>query len=169
MLPRSHAGSNRDSYNEDPKLADEGQIEAWMKQIRTHDLSDKLCENVICRMPLADQKIEEWTQHPEELYRRSGWILLYIKAGKGKDWKDADFSSWLERIEGEIHAASNWEKEAMNMALIAIGARSKTLHERALPMAKRIGTITIDYGDTFCKNPDAVESLTGARVLAKLA
>jgi 3-methyladenine DNA glycosylase AlkD len=151
----------------DPKLADENLVDNWMGDARTWDLSDKLCQNVIAKMPLWDEKIKTWTKSPKEMLQRSGFILLYIKAKKGKDWIDADFDDYLKQIENEINQAPNWSMEAMNTALIAIGGRSKQMNRKAMAVAKKIGTITIDYGDTSCKNPDAVDSLTAQRSRGK--
>jgi hypothetical protein len=43
----------------------------------------------------------------------------------------------------------------MNNAVIAIGIRSPTLRKLALTVAKRIGKVEVDHGETNCKTPDA--------------
>jgi 3-methyladenine DNA glycosylase AlkD len=147
------------TYVADPKQCDEKLIDAWMKACKSIDLSDKLSENIIAKTPLATKKIEQWMDSRNELQRRSAYMLIYRRAGKAKDWTEEEAAQLLEKIESEIHDAPNWAKEAMNMALIAIGASSPAMRPQGLAVAKRIGKITIDYGDTSCKNPDAVEVL----------
>ena len=58
-----------------------------------------------------------------------------------------------------IHAAPNDQRLAMLNALIAIGSRSATLRKSATAVAKRIGKVEIDHGDTSCKTPEAVPTL----------
>jgi len=145
---------------EDPKLVSEKQIDAWMKECRTVDLVDKLCQNVVSATPFADKKMAKWTQSKKEMERRAGFQLLYIKAAKTDRGTDEDLLPYLDQIEKEIRQAPNWAMEAMNLALIGIGSRSEPLRMRALDVAAKIGKITIDYGDTSCQNPDATEKLT---------
>ena len=42
-----------------------------------------------------------------------------------------------------------------NSTLIAIGFRSHTLEKKALAVAKKIGVVEMDHGETNCKTPDA--------------
>jgi hypothetical protein len=45
----------------------------------------------------------------------------------------------------------------MHNALIGIGSYgSKSLRDKAIAAAKRIGKVEIDHGETGCKTPDAV-------------
>lgn len=55
-----------------------------------------------------------------------------------------------------LEEAGTEQREAMNHALIAIGCRSAALRESATAVARRIGKVDIDHGDTACKTPDAV-------------
>lgn len=50
----------------------------------------------------------------------------------------------------------------MNRALIAIGGRSAPLRKAATAVARRIGTVEIDHGDTSCETPDAIATLEKA-------
>jgi hypothetical protein len=58
-------------------------------------------------------------------------------------------------IERDIHHRKNRVRDAMNSARIAIGIRNKKLEERALKVAKNIGKVVVDHGETSCKTPDA--------------
>ena len=53
----------------------------------------------------------------------------------------------------------------MNQTLIAIGVRSPRLEKRARAVAKAIGKVEVDHGDTSCKTPDATAYIE--RTLAK--
>ena len=58
-------------------------------------------------------------------------------------------------IEAGIHAAPNRTRYAMNNALIAIGGAMPALRERALKVARAIGPVEVDHGNTGCRTPDA--------------
>jgi hypothetical protein len=79
------------------------------------------------------------------------------------DLEDSFFAPHVATIEKQIHRAPNWVRDAMNRALIAIGARSDGLAALAVAAAKRIGPLDIDYGDTDCKTPDAASYIVKAR------
>jgi hypothetical protein len=68
---------------------------------------------------------------------------------------DSWFEGRLAEIERTIHSAPNAQREAMNLALIAIGCRSPALRQAATAAARRIGKVEVDHGDTACKTPDA--------------
>jgi hypothetical protein len=68
---------------------------------------------------------------------------------------DAYFGQFLDLIERDIHTRKNRVRGAMNSALIAIGVRNQALQKKALAVAKKIGQVVIDHGDTNCKTPDA--------------
>jgi hypothetical protein len=70
---------------------------------------------------------------------------------------DDELRELLGRIEREIHAQKNFTKHAMNMALIAIGVRNAGLQKEALRVAKSIGKVEVDHGETSCRTPDAAE------------
>ena len=61
----------------------------------------------------------------------------------------------LGTIEAKIHKAKNRTRYSMNSALIGIGAYNAKLRKRALQVAKNIGTVEVDHGETGCKTPDA--------------
>jgi hypothetical protein len=51
----------------------------------------------------------------------------------------------------------NLVRYEMNGALITIGLRNDRLEKKAVEVAKKIGKVIVDHGDTDCKTPDAVE------------
>jgi len=70
---------------------------------------------------------------------------------------DAFFERHIATIQAGIHAAKNRTREAMNTALINIGARNEALRKKAIAAATRIGEVEVDHGDTGCKTREAVE------------
>jgi 3-methyladenine DNA glycosylase AlkD len=105
--------------------------------------------------PHGAAKAREWFTSSDATLRASAWMLAGHLASLDEKTPDSWFVERLATIEKSIHSASNSEREAMNLALIAIGGRNAALRKAATAAAKRIGKVDVDYGDTECKTPDA--------------
>ncbi|MCY1019805.1 DNA alkylation repair protein [Pyxidicoccus sp. MSG2] len=138
-------------------------LNAWAQAINWHSLVDVFVSNVALRSPHFRTAVETWTAQAGELQSRAGWQLLAALATKTTNLVDAELAPWLPRIEQGIHTAQNRVREAMNTALIAIGGRGGPLRETALEVAKRIGKVEVDHGDTACETPDAAEYIERIR------
>jgi 3-methyladenine DNA glycosylase AlkD len=133
-------------------------LNAWAQALNWHSLVDVFINNVALRSPHFKQAVETWTAQSTELQARAGWQLLAALATKTQHLADDELAVWLPRIEQGIHTAQNRVREAMNTALIALGGRGG-LREAALEVAKRVGKVEVDHGDTACETPDAAQSI----------
>ena len=52
----------------------------------------------------------------------------------------------------------------MNNALFAIGQRSKELNLTCINIAREVGKIGVDYGDSSCEVLDVIKHLTSDRI-----
>jgi 3-methyladenine DNA glycosylase AlkD len=150
---------------EEYKKVDEAQIDKQVREIYSPDLADKFCE-FVAKTPFTVKKIKEWCGSNEEFLKRCGFILFTRKSKELDKMKDEEFEKYLNQIEKELQKERNWVKEAMNYALISIGSRNKNLNKKAMQVAKNIGAVEVDYGETSCKTTDPVDSLK--KVKAKL-
>jgi 3-methyladenine DNA glycosylase AlkD len=130
------------------------EMDAWLKEAKCSILADALAAQV-ARSSAARSKMEKWITSTDETVGRAGWTLLAHLATNDNELPDSCFEDYLATIERDIHTAKNRVREAMNNALIAIGMRNDALEERALGVAKAIGKVIIDHGQTSCKTPDA--------------
>lgn len=89
----------------------------------------------------------------------AGWCLVSALAAEDNDWADERWTDLLARIEAEIQSAPNRIRHVMNNALIAIGSRNPALRKKAEAVAKRIGKVEVDHGETSCQTPDAIAYL----------
>lgn len=151
-------------FIEDPKRVTEEQLDSYISDARGFMLADYLAEYVISKTSFMDRKIAEWTNSNNNLIKKAGYTLLYIKAKTDKKAEDEFFLPYLETIENEILSAENWVKESMNYAVMYIGSRNKKLNKLCLEMADRIGKITVDYGKTSCQTVDASKWLKSDRI-----
>ncbi|WP_163995113.1 DNA alkylation repair protein [Pyxidicoccus caerfyrddinensis] len=138
-------------------------LNTWAQALNWHSLVDVFVSNVALRSPHFKTAVETWTAQAGELQSRAGWQLLAALATKTTNLVDEELAPWLPRIEQGIHTAQNRVREAMNTALIAIGGRGGALREPALEVAKRIGKVEVDHGDTACETPDAAEYIERMR------
>ncbi len=139
----------------DPNQADEGLIDRWLSDLQGPTLADYFA-GFIGKTVFARQKMEQWIVWEDEWIGRVGWSLLGNFSRDDKVLPDSYFEKYLPQIEQHIHTSPNRLKETMNKVLIAIGVRNETLQEKAEAVARRIGKVEVDHGETDCKTPDAI-------------
>lgn len=153
----------------DPSQMKMKDLTALHKDVDGHVLSSAL-SNIAQRTPVAEKMMRKWIAAKPELKAHTGWMML---SGITRECPDclpkASYMDFLKTIEREIHQAPNQTRHAMNAALIGIGTYID--EKRALAVAKRIGEVHVDYGDTSCKTPSAVPYIqkAAAHHRAKLA
>lgn len=148
----------------DPALMDAGLLEAWLRQVDNAPLSDMFVD-LVARTPLIEPMMEMWKHSDVELVQKVYWNLVARRAMGRNGLDDSAFTPYLDEIETTLHERPDRIRHAMNNALIAIGVRSPRLEKRARAVAKAIGKVEVDHGDTSCKTPDATAYIE--RTLAK--
>ena len=146
----------------DPAAMTGSELDKWIGDVDNYVLADALA-GLACRTPVARKKMEKWTRSTNEWVGRIGWGMLARMAMSDSTLTDADFERYLQEIEKLIHGSKNRIRDAMNMAVIAIGLRGTVLEAKAVAAAKRIGKVEVDHGETGCKTPDAVEYIGKAK------
>lgn len=152
----------------DPNQFTDKLIESWAKDVDGYVIGDAFSK-LIGGTALARKKMEKWTKSKQEWVAATGWQLMSFIAINDPDLADDYFDDYLSFIESGIHDSKNRVRYAMNGALIAIGLRNPGLEKRALAVAKKIGVVTVDHGETGCKTPDAAEYIQKAKGRRKAA
>ncbi|RKH06036.1 DNA alkylation repair protein [Corallococcus carmarthensis] len=132
------------------------ELDAWAKGLDWHMLADVFVTNVVLRSPHAAKALT-WTRSKSEWVGRAGWQGLAALLTKTAVLAHEDLPPWVKRIEQELPGAKNRVREAMNGALIALGATGGAVQTAALATAKRLGKVEVDQGDTACETPDAAQ------------
>jgi 3-methyladenine DNA glycosylase AlkD len=140
----------------DPKQFDAKALDAWSKDLSNYVITDQFA-GLVARTSYWQKKAEKWHTARGEWIGRAGWNLIGQLALHEPALPDRYFEPYLIEIEQGIHQQKNRVREAMNNALIAIGARTAALQEQALSTAQTIGPVEIDHGETNCKTPDAAK------------
>ena len=87
----------------------------------------------------------------------TGWATLASLVSI-KDDSELDLPALkrlLQRVQKTIHQAPDRVRYAMNSFVIAVGSYVASLTDTAIQIAEKIGTITMDMGDTACEVPFA--------------
>lgn len=137
----------------DPQKLKEADFERWLGDVDNYILDDAVA-SLAARSPLASVIAKKWIKSPAEWRAAAGWTIMATLAVEGKLSAGAA-KPLLPRIQREIPEAANRARHAMNNALIAIGGSIEELREHALQIAKAIGKVEVDHGQTHCKTPDA--------------
>jgi 3-methyladenine DNA glycosylase AlkD len=140
----------------DPNAMTDKQFEEWAKALSSQGLA-LMYGKLLIRSPLARKKADKWHKSKDELIASLGWMLISGLALGDNDLPDEYFDPYLKLIESGIHKQLNWVRYEMNGALITIGLRNYRLEKKAVEVAKKIGKVIVDHGDTDCKTPDALE------------
>lgn len=139
----------------DPDRLGKRDLDSWVRVVDNYMQSDALAD-LVGRGPEADSRADKWTTSPREFVAHTGWALVGQQALRDDDRPAAYFGERIDQIEAGIKTAPNRTRHAMWMTLIAIGGRTPGLRRKAEAAAKRIGTPTVDHGQTSCTTPDAL-------------
>jgi len=150
---------NHDARTLAMKIADPAKMRAadldrWARESKAR-MCDSYLTTLAAESPHGNSRARKWLGASDAGVRATGWGLAGQLANLDEKIPDDWFVERLALIERTIHSATNAERQAMNMAVIAIGGRSPALRRAATAAARRIGKVEVDYGDTSCKTPDA--------------
>ncbi|MGQ0601310.1 MAG: DNA alkylation repair protein [Anaerolineales bacterium] len=139
----------------DPEQISSKELDAWARELDNYGITEAF-SRFAAQTPHARAKIKKWTPAKGEWVGEAGWSILGALALHNPNLPDDYFEPYLDIIEQDIHHRKNRTRYAMNNALIAIGTRTATLQKRALAVARAIGQVEVDHGQTNCKTPDAL-------------
>jgi 3-methyladenine DNA glycosylase AlkD len=145
----------------DPQQFTNRQAESWAKSLSNYGLALMLTR-LIAKTSFAQAQAEKWCKAKAEWIGSAGWCIISHLAMNDQQLPDAYFVPYLTAIGESIHQQKNFVRYEMNSALIAIGLRNEKLEKRALAVAKQIGKVEVDHGQTGCKTPDATAYIAKA-------
>ena len=111
--------------------------------------------------PYGHDLANRWIGAAEEHVATAGWCthsgLVATKADTALDLAELD--QLMQQVVKEIAAAQNRVKYTMNNFVISVGTYVQPLRANAKAIADKLGTVTVDVGDTACKVPVAADYL----------
>ena len=142
----------------DPAQMTKKDLDRWLKQAPWPMISDYSVAWVAAESPHGAAMAKKWIASPQESIAVAGWStygsLVSITPDDQLDLKEID--QLLGKVQAGIHKAKNRVRYMMNAFVIAVGGAVKPLTARAKAVAKAIGTVEVDMGETACQVPDAL-------------
>ena len=151
---------------DDPKKLTEAQMEDWVKDFDSWDVCDQVCMNLFEKVPLAWQKIIDWSERDEEFVKRTAFSLMACLAWHDKKAKDERFIELLPVIIKNADDDRNFVRKAVNWSLRNIGKRNLELNKAAIDSAKEIQRIDTKTARWIAA--DAIRELESAAVQRRL-
>jgi 3-methyladenine DNA glycosylase AlkD len=152
---------------DDPKQVTEKQMDAWVKDFNSWDITDDTTGNLFADTEFGFDKAFEWIESEKEFVRRAGlammvWLTLHRK--KEPDVRFLEFFAPIEKVAGDER---NFVKKAVSWALRTLGKRSQYLNKQAVLSAKRVSKI--DSKAARWVAADVLKEIQGEKVQARLA
>ncbi len=99
----------------------------------------------------------EWIESKEELVATAGWNTLasLVSVKPDAELDLAELKQLLQRVQKTIHQQPDKVRYAMNSFVIAVGSYVKALTDLAIQVGEKIGTVSVDMGNTACAVPSA--------------
>ncbi len=103
----------------------------------------------------------EWMDSKEEAVASSGWFTYagIVSVRPDGELDLAEIERLMQRAGKEIGKAPNRVKYTMNGFVISVGGYVKPLLQKAKAVAKQLGKVEVDVGETECKVPFALEHI----------
>ncbi|MEM9050463.1 MAG: DNA alkylation repair protein [Bacteroidota bacterium] len=144
-----YSGDNHDlkvlaTFIDDPESYTRDEISDRIKQVYPSPFSDKFCENVLAKSPLAVHFIDSWKDSDEERLRNYAYTTLASVAKQKNSLGVEFFVNHLNSISGSIKDEPRHVRKAMYKSMINIGCRDNFLKEACMAAARRVGLIRLN-------------------------
>jgi 3-methyladenine DNA glycosylase AlkD len=112
----------------------------------------------------------KWIKSKEERVAAAGWCtysgIVATRPDTELDLKEIE--DLLNKVVSDIAGAPNRVRYTMNGFVIAVGTYVKPLSQKALTVARTIGTVSVTMDGTACKVPLATAEIEKAQVAGKV-
>lgn len=147
------------------------QLAQWVAGATWHMIAGYTVPWVAAEHPQAVSIAKKWIDSKKELVATAGWATLSAVAATvgDDDLPVAELTRLLGRVAKTIKTSPNRVRYAMNNYVISVGTYVAPLAEQALSVARKIGVVEVDMGDTACQVPDAASYIIKCRRGAAVA
>jgi len=120
------------------KMIIDKDIERFMKDVRSWDLCDHICKNLIVKLPDYKQFIYKWCDDHRVYYKRAAYSLIATTAIHSKDLSTEEIDEFLYMIKENSNDDRPYVKKAISWALREIGKRNFECQEKAILLAHEL-------------------------------
>jgi 3-methyladenine DNA glycosylase AlkD len=153
---------------EDKDVITRKQVESQLKACSIWPLSYAYCTQLLYKLPFAGDLAVDWFESPDPLKRRCAFLTVYQLAAKIRKLHNSFFDEFLEKMEETFCGEEKSVKNAMLMALVAIGRRNIELNAKAIAVARVIKDVKLEFNHGPWQFSDAIEALTDMKLQLRL-
>ena len=134
-------------------------LDKWAKSATWYMVSEYTVPGVAVESSHARDLALKWIKAKKPHIAACGWCTYAgILATRDDDDLDMDeIVELLEKVEEEIDDSANRVRYTMNGFVISAGSYVKPLLKKAKAVAKKIGKVEVEMGETACKVPLATD------------
>ena len=132
------------------------QLQTWAKRASGMTMvSEYSVPWVAVESPHARELAVKWINSKDEHIASCGWSTYggIVATTADADLDMAEIEELLNTVVKQIGGAQNRVRYTMNAFVIAVGVYVRPLSAQAKAVAKQIGEVSVDMGDTACQVP----------------
>ena len=136
-------------------------LKIWAKQSNWYYTSEFAVPWVAAETKHAESLADEWIKSKKENLASTGWATWSCIATLKED-ADLDIKklkAMIDHVGETIHDQPNRVRYTMNGFVLTVGGTVKALTSHAMKVAKKIGKVSVNVGETSCKVPFVPEYL----------
>jgi 3-methyladenine DNA glycosylase AlkD len=145
----------------EPKKMSKEELQHWAENARWHMLSEYTVSWTAAESKFGHELAIKWINSKEEHIASAGWntYSCLLALLPDEELNLIEIEVFLEKIKKTIHTMPNRVKYTMNGFIIAVSCYFPALTAKAKEIARSIGAVSVNMGNTTCKVPDALESI----------
>jgi 3-methyladenine DNA glycosylase AlkD len=154
----------------DPPQMTKAQLQKWAKTAAWGMVGEYTIPWVASESRFGAVLARAWIDSKAEAIAASGWNTWssLVSITPDEDLDLGELVGLLDRVQKEIRTAPNRVRYVMNGFVIAVGCFVPELTARAKAVAKAIGVVAVDMGDTACKVPAALEYIAKVEKMGRV-
>jgi 3-methyladenine DNA glycosylase AlkD len=126
------------AFIDDPQQVSRDQMERWADDFDNWAVVDTVCFHLFDRTPHAWSCVRRWASALPEFKKRAAFALLWSLSVHERSVQEDAFLEGLRRVEEAAKDERHFVKKAVDMALRAVGKRSRSLNAAAIETAARL-------------------------------
>ncbi|WP_313468325.1 DNA alkylation repair protein [Carnobacterium sp.] len=129
----------------DPRAMTESDFNRWIDAAYFYMLSDYVVAVTLAETDIAQDVADKWIASGQELKMSTGWSCYCWLLGNRPDnqFSKSKISNMLDIVKKEIHESPERTKAAMNNFLYTVGISFLPLNEKAIEVAREVGTVEV--------------------------
>jgi 3-methyladenine DNA glycosylase AlkD len=130
-------------------------LKHWLQNSKSSHIASSTVAWIAAESQYGIALAQEWILAEDELTVSCGWATYASIIGitPNEDLDIQDILKKIEKIGQVIHQERDRVKYSMNSFVIATGGYIPSVADRAKEVGRRIGKVSVDFGNTACKVP----------------